>query len=246
MIAVCSSGTGDTRVVQARRHGIVTGYSDHVTFRSNMERGRKWIRDCTQGLRSPAARSHGISEHLLHLHRQSFRDGPQREGGAAVGPAATGIIPLGQHGRWLHHRQRARHNRVQGAGQDRDPRRNAGGGEELIQQINVRLEPAGDGLKVVIDRPPVITNAHFGVSLDADVPTKTNLTLETSDGGVNITNMTGTSMRRHRTAASRPRTQRRRQAQDIRRRHQLHLDAKRSICIPATAPSDSRSNRRIL
>ena len=56
----------------------------------------------------------------------------------------------------------------------------------------MRLEPAGDGLKVVIDRPPAIRNAHFSVSLDGDVPAKTNLALETSDGGVNITNVTGT------------------------------------------------------
>jgi DUF4097 and DUF4098 domain-containing protein YvlB len=64
--------------------------------------------------------------------------------------------------------------------------------EELVQQIDVRLEPAGDGLKVVVDRPPVIRDAHFSVSLDADLPTKTNLLLETSDGAVNITNVTGT------------------------------------------------------
>lgn len=64
--------------------------------------------------------------------------------------------------------------------------------EELAQQIKVRLEPAGNGLKVVIDRPPIIRDAHFGVSLDADVPGKTNLALETSDGGVKITNVTGT------------------------------------------------------
>jgi DUF4097 and DUF4098 domain-containing protein YvlB len=44
---------------------------------------------------------------------------------------------------------------------------------------------------VVIDRPVVITNASFGVSLDADMPAKTNLALETSDGGVDITNITG-------------------------------------------------------
>jgi DUF4097 and DUF4098 domain-containing protein YvlB len=63
--------------------------------------------------------------------------------------------------------------------------------EELAEKINVRLEPSGDGLKVVIDRPVVITNASFGVSLDADMPAKTNLALETSDGGVDITNITG-------------------------------------------------------
>jgi len=64
--------------------------------------------------------------------------------------------------------------------------------EELAQEINVRLEPAGNGLKVVIDRPPIIRDAHFSVSLDADVPGKTNLALETSDGSVRIANVAGT------------------------------------------------------
>jgi hypothetical protein len=64
--------------------------------------------------------------------------------------------------------------------------------DDLAQQVNVRLEPADDGLKVVIDKPPVIRNAHFSVSLDADLPARTNLALETSDGSVKITNVTGT------------------------------------------------------
>jgi len=64
--------------------------------------------------------------------------------------------------------------------------------EELAQQIDVKLVPAGEGLKVVIDRPPVIRNASYGVSLDVDLPARTSLTLETSDGAVHITNVTGT------------------------------------------------------
>jgi hypothetical protein len=63
--------------------------------------------------------------------------------------------------------------------------------EELAQQIDVRLEPAGNGLKVVIDRPPVIHNAGFDVSLDVDLPTQTDLALVTSDGSVRISNITG-------------------------------------------------------
>jgi hypothetical protein len=63
--------------------------------------------------------------------------------------------------------------------------------DELAQQIDVRLEPAGDGLKVVIDRPPVIRNAHFGVSLDVDLPVQSHLALVTSNGGVRVTNITG-------------------------------------------------------
>ena len=63
--------------------------------------------------------------------------------------------------------------------------------EDLAEKIHVRLEPAGDGLKVVIDKPAVIANAHFGVSFTADVPAKTSLALETSDGAVSVTGITG-------------------------------------------------------
>ncbi|MBN1508721.1 MAG: DUF4097 family beta strand repeat protein [Sedimentisphaerales bacterium] len=63
--------------------------------------------------------------------------------------------------------------------------------EELARQIDIRLEPAGNDLRVVIDRPPVIRDAHFSVSLDAEVPTQTNLALQTSDGALRITNVTG-------------------------------------------------------
>jgi hypothetical protein len=63
--------------------------------------------------------------------------------------------------------------------------------EELAQQIDVRLEHAGDGLKVVIDRPPTIRNASYSVSLDVDLPAQTDLALVTSDGSVHISNVTG-------------------------------------------------------
>lgn len=62
---------------------------------------------------------------------------------------------------------------------------------ELAEQIDVRLEPAGDGLRVVIDRPPVIRNAGYSVSLTARVPIQTTLDLVTADGSVRITNITG-------------------------------------------------------
>jgi hypothetical protein len=63
--------------------------------------------------------------------------------------------------------------------------------EELAQQIDVRLEPTDNGLKVVIDRPPVIRNAGFSVSLDVNLPTQTDLALAASDGRVRIRNITG-------------------------------------------------------
>ncbi len=67
--------------------------------------------------------------------------------------------------------------------------RTPGRAEELARQIEVALEPSGAGLKVVIEKPPVIRNAGYSVSLQATVPTQTSLALVTSDGTVHITNI---------------------------------------------------------
>lgn len=64
--------------------------------------------------------------------------------------------------------------------------------EELAGQIDVKLEPSGAGLKIVIEKPPVIRNAGYSVSLEATVPAQTSLALVTSDGAVHIANITGT------------------------------------------------------
>jgi hypothetical protein len=63
--------------------------------------------------------------------------------------------------------------------------------EELAGQIHVKLEPSGEGLKIVIEKPRGIRNAGYSVSLEATVPTQTSLALVTSDGAVHITNMAG-------------------------------------------------------
>ncbi len=63
--------------------------------------------------------------------------------------------------------------------------------QELAEQIDVRLEPSGGGLKVVIEKPLSIRNASYDVSLAAKVPAETSLTLVTSDGSVRIANITG-------------------------------------------------------
>jgi len=63
--------------------------------------------------------------------------------------------------------------------------------EELGEQIDVRLEPAGKGLKAVIDRPRVIRNAWFEVSLKGEVPRQTDLALSTSDGSIHLVNIVG-------------------------------------------------------
>jgi Toastrack DUF4097 len=64
--------------------------------------------------------------------------------------------------------------------------------QELGEQIEVRLEPVGRTLTVVIEKPSVIRNAHYGVSLAGTVPTQTNLALITSDGSVHLANIEGT------------------------------------------------------
>jgi len=64
--------------------------------------------------------------------------------------------------------------------------------QELAEQIEVRLEPSAEGLTVVIEKPETIRNARYGVSLEGTVPTRTSLTLVTSDGSVHLANIEGT------------------------------------------------------
>ncbi len=64
--------------------------------------------------------------------------------------------------------------------------------QELGEQIQVRLEPAGQTLRLVIDKPSGIRNAHYGVSLAGTVPIQTNLALITSDGSVHLAHIEGT------------------------------------------------------
>lgn len=64
--------------------------------------------------------------------------------------------------------------------------------EELVEQIDVRLEPTGEGLRVRIERPRVIRDAWFSVSLRGALPTQTDLTLSTSDGSIDVSNIIGT------------------------------------------------------
>ena len=62
---------------------------------------------------------------------------------------------------------------------------------ELGEQIQVRLEPEGRTLNLVIDKPSVIRNASYGVSLTGTVPVQTHLNLVTSDGSVHLANIEG-------------------------------------------------------
>jgi len=63
--------------------------------------------------------------------------------------------------------------------------------QDLAEQIEVRLEPAGAGLKVVTQRPHMSMGEWYTVSLDVQVPVQTNLTLVTGDGAVHVADITG-------------------------------------------------------
>jgi hypothetical protein len=63
--------------------------------------------------------------------------------------------------------------------------------QELAEQVQVRLEPAGAGLKVVTEGPRTMGNIWYSVSLDVKVPVQTSLVLGTNDGAVRIAGVTG-------------------------------------------------------
>ena len=63
--------------------------------------------------------------------------------------------------------------------------------QELAEQVQVKLEPAGAGLKVMTEGPRTMGNMWYSVSLDVTVPVQTSLTLGTNDGAVRITSVTG-------------------------------------------------------
>lgn len=63
--------------------------------------------------------------------------------------------------------------------------------QELAEEVEVRLEPSGDGLRVVTTGPHTMGNAWYSVSLDVQVPAETRLSLSTGDGSVHIANIAG-------------------------------------------------------
>ncbi len=62
---------------------------------------------------------------------------------------------------------------------------------ELAEEVEISLEPSGDTLAVKIKRPALLMNKSVGVSLDVTVPNQTSLELETHNGAVTITDITG-------------------------------------------------------
>ena len=63
--------------------------------------------------------------------------------------------------------------------------------KELAEKTKVRLNGSGDKLTVDIDKPKLTSNQSVSVSLDAELPNKTNLYLITHNGAVTVTGIQG-------------------------------------------------------
>lgn len=63
--------------------------------------------------------------------------------------------------------------------------------QELAEQVNVTLVPSGSRLITKIDKPTQLINKSVSVSLDVEVPNKTDLELVTHNGAVDISDITG-------------------------------------------------------
>ncbi len=63
--------------------------------------------------------------------------------------------------------------------------------QEVAEQTKITLVPFGNKLTVKIEKPVIMTNRSVSVELNAIVPNKTSLELNTHNGGVKITDITG-------------------------------------------------------
>ena len=63
--------------------------------------------------------------------------------------------------------------------------------KKLAERTTIKLEPFGDKLTAKIDKPTFLMNQSVSVSLDVQVPNKTDLELTTHNGSIRITNITG-------------------------------------------------------
>jgi hypothetical protein len=59
------------------------------------------------------------------------------------------------------------------------------------EEVKVTLETSGNGLVVTIDKPKFMRNRSVSVSLDATIPNQTDLKLNTHNGAVKISDITG-------------------------------------------------------
>ncbi|MHC4165437.1 MAG: DUF4097 family beta strand repeat-containing protein [Planctomycetota bacterium] len=62
---------------------------------------------------------------------------------------------------------------------------------ELAEEVEISLEPSGDGLTAKIKKPTRLINKSVGVSLDVTVPGRAHLELETHNGSVTVTDIAG-------------------------------------------------------
>jgi hypothetical protein len=63
--------------------------------------------------------------------------------------------------------------------------------KEVAEQTKITLVPFGNKLTVKIEKPAIMTRRSVSVELNAIVPNKTSLELNTHNGGVKITDITG-------------------------------------------------------
>jgi DUF4097 and DUF4098 domain-containing protein YvlB len=63
--------------------------------------------------------------------------------------------------------------------------------KELAERTTVKLEPFGDKLTAKIDKPTLLVNKSVSVSLDVQVPNRTDLELTTHNGSIRVTDITG-------------------------------------------------------
>jgi len=63
--------------------------------------------------------------------------------------------------------------------------------KKLAEEVKIKLEPSGDKLTVIIEKPDNMMNRSVSVSLDAILPNQTDLELTTHNGAIKITNITG-------------------------------------------------------
>lgn len=63
--------------------------------------------------------------------------------------------------------------------------------KKLAEEIKIKLEPSTNKLTVKIEKPTLMINRSVSVNLDVTVPNQTNLELNTHNGAVKITNITG-------------------------------------------------------
>jgi hypothetical protein len=63
--------------------------------------------------------------------------------------------------------------------------------QKLAEEVNVKLQPTGNGLKFIIEKPSPLVNTYVGVAIEGTLPSKADLDLTTHNGAVDIADITG-------------------------------------------------------